>query len=73
MILNSIWGYFSNSNIMNSETQKVEILNIKPAHIDFRLIDKGLRIKMARHFFDKKVKAGRYQVINSDKNSRQFH
>jgi len=51
---------------MNPTSKKIKILAIKPTHVDFRLIDEGLKIKMGKQFFNKRVKMGIYNMVKKD-------
>jgi len=49
---------------MTTSNQKVEIVEVKPTHVKFLLVDEGLKIKTGKQFFNKRVKMGLYEVIN---------
>ncbi len=52
---------------MTNEIKKVEIIEIKPTHVELRFLPYGNEIKMGTRFFQKKVEGGFYEVINKDK------
>ena len=49
---------------MTKETVKVEVLNVKPTHIELKFLTNNHITKMGKQFFRRRLDAGVYEVIN---------
>ncbi|MFK7806737.1 MAG: hypothetical protein AB8F74_02950 [Saprospiraceae bacterium] len=52
---------------MNQNPLAIEILDFKPTHVSVRILDNNSEVKLAKHFFNRRVKAGLYEVRNQHK------
>ena len=49
---------------MNHETVKVEIVKVKPTHIELKVLSSNRFTKMGKQFFRRRMDAGLYDVVN---------
>lgn len=49
---------------MDHEAVKVEILKVRPTHIELKILSSNRFTKMGKNFFRRRLDAGLYDVVN---------